>query len=128
MPVLLVLTCNNMGKFQRTLALTKESYTVLRANPQLSVFPVLSGLATIIVTISFFLPMILTSPEVLKGHVLPAHYVVMFAFYVISYFVVIFFNSALVSCAYQGFNGKTASVNDGLSNAARHLPAILMWS
>jgi hypothetical protein len=110
-------------------AITKESYQVLKTTPNLAFFPIISGIACIIATISFMLPLVLT--QHLQDHRPEfgvAHYVVMFLFYFVTSFIVIFFNSALVSCAYDALNGKTTSYKEGLQNATRHTGAILVWS
>ena len=55
-------------------------------------------------------------------------YPVLFAFYFVNYFVIIFFNSALIGCAVLRFNGEEASLVDGLTIAANRLPQILAWA
>ena len=50
------------------------------------------------------------------------YYGLLFAFYAASYFVVIFFNTALISCVNARLNGKEMSIMEGLSNSGRHLP------
>jgi hypothetical protein len=117
-----------MGRFARTWALTKESLAILKANPHLSVFPILSGIASIVVCASFFVPLAISDPGLWKGNFAGPHYLLLAAFYAVSYFVVIFFNSALVSCAYRSFRGEPSTVKQGLADAARHLPAIIFWS
>jgi len=54
--------------------------------------------------------------------------VILFAFYAASYFVVISFNTALISCVNAHLNGREMSVGEGIANASRHLPAILAWA
>ena len=55
-------------------------------------------------------------------------YVILFAYYVASYFVIIFFNSALVACAIIRFQGGDPTLKDGLAAAAARLPQILGWA
>ena len=45
-----------MDKFSRSFALTKQSWSVLRANPQLSLFPIISSVVTLLVLASFAVP------------------------------------------------------------------------
>ena len=108
----------------------KESYAVLKSNPQLSIFPVVSGVVSLIVAASFFIPLALTSGILhSRQHQLePVHYVVLFAFYVVSYFVVIFFNAGLVSCAHDSLMGRPTSFKQGMANAGQHVGPILIWS
>src|SRR5579864_593962 len=114
-----------MGRFSRSWALAKESYAVLKANPQLAIFPVISGIVSVIVAASFMIPLFLLGKA--ANHTQspsPAFYGVLFLFYIASYFVVIFFNSALVSCAYESLNGRPVTFKDGIANALRHLGPI----
>ena len=117
------------NSFSRSWALARESYNVLRSNPQLALFPIISGIASIIVTISFAVPMWLTQ-DFNHGfnRLTPLHYTVIFCFYLASYFVVIFFNAGLVSCAHDSLQGRPTSFSAGMSNAVRHLPSIIMWT
>lgn len=51
-----------------------------------------------------------------------------FALYFIVYFVIIFFNSALIACAKIRFGGGDPTVSDGLRAARQRLPQILAWA
>jgi hypothetical protein len=116
-------------RFARSWTLAKESIGVLRQNPSLMWFPIISGIVTIILSISFFVPVfLLTGGKDLKQINPAIGYPAMAAFYLVSYFVVIFFNAGLVSCAHQGLMGRKTTFSDGLANAAKHLLAILGWS
>lgn len=124
-----------MGRFQNSWAITKQSWAVLRSNPSLAIFPVLSGLATIAVSASFIVPFVMVAlgSEAAKGShqqfmLQPLHYVLGFLYYFLTYFVIIFFNSALVTCAHRNLLGQSATIGDGLSNATRHLGKIVGWS
>jgi hypothetical protein len=55
-------------------------------------------------------------------------YPVTFAFYFCTYCVIVFCNSALVSCALIRFNGDTPSVADGFRMAVARLPQIFAWA
>lgn len=117
------------NRFTRSVAIAKESYRVLKTTPSLAFFPVVSGIACLVATISFLVPLMATG--ILKNqnpHLAPIHYVVMFLFYFATSFIVIFFNSALVSCAYDALNGRPTTYQIGLRNASQHLGAILIWS
>jgi hypothetical protein len=116
--------------------LAGESIRVLQADKKLLVFPLLSFLACLLVLASFILPLI-NSPlarelmDDANGAQAPRDvlvYVALFAFYFLNYFVVIFFNSALVACAVIRFNGDEPTIGDGLRAAAGRLPQILGWA
>jgi hypothetical protein len=119
-----------MGRLQRSWALTQQSLSVLRANPSLIAFPVISSIATLIVSASFFVPLYLVFGEqAVSNEKLPiGAYPFLFLFYVVSYFVVIFFNAALVHCARETLGGRPASVSDGLTAATSRILPILGWA
>ncbi|MBD8881856.1 hypothetical protein IHE49_15320 [Rhodanobacter sp. 7MK24] len=80
------------GKFARSWALMKASAGVLRSDKSLLLFPLLSGLCSIVVAASFLVPVMLA----LVGHhggdldgrrFAPGYYVMLFAFYLAQYFV-----------------------------------------
>ena len=110
----------------RSLLLVKTSWEILMADKKLLAFPILSGIVTILVLISFILPILFTGAFGNVGSILSI--VVLFLFYLVSSFVVVFFNTALIACVNAKLNGKTMSVSEGLGEAARHLPAIIGWA
>jgi hypothetical protein len=123
--------------FQRlaaSFALARSSWNVLCTEKKLLIFPVLSGIGCMLVTLSFGLPFLL-DPQLLrfldqeKGGEMPLWaWAVIFAFYFCNYFVIIFCNAALISCALIRFNGGEPTIGDGLSMANKRLPQILAWS
>jgi len=54
--------------------------------------------------------------------------VVGFVFYLVTSFVIVFFNTALVCCAFIRFNGGNPTVGDGLREARARLPQIFGWA
>lgn len=52
----------------------------------------------------------------------------LFVFYLANYFVIVFFNSALVACAMIRFNGDNPTLKDGLGAAIERLPQIFGWA
>ena len=118
------------AKFAQSWSLVKASASVLRSDKELLVFPLLSGLASLIVIASFFIPAVLGG--VFAGHeegeLNIVMYAVLFAFYVVQYFVIIFFNSALVGAALIRLRGGDPTVADGFRIAMSKLPAILGYA
>jgi hypothetical protein len=107
------------GRFSRSLALAKASWSVVRADKELLWLPVLSVLALLLLLGSFVLPAAALgyldtgtptdpSPEVAAGA---------FVFYVVAYFVAIFFNTALVGAAMIRMDGGNPTLRDGLAIA-----------
>ncbi len=110
----------------RSFALVKTSWDILMDDKMLLAFPVLSGFFTLLVLITFILPLFFTKAFESSGSIMAI--IMLFLFYVVSYFVVIFFNTALISCVNAKLNGKTMSISEGISNSVKHLPAILGWA
>jgi hypothetical protein len=115
-------------RISRSFELVKASWGILMQDKNLLVFPVLSGIFTLLVIISFVLPFVLTRQAAQVTTTTPGSVLVLFLFYVASYFVVIFFNTALVSCVYARLNGQTMTIGEGLATAARHIVPILAWA
>lgn len=120
-----------MGKFGRTWALMKSSAGILKQDKELMLFPVLSGIFTLLLVASFVVPlfgsdMLDNMDEGSQGEQL--FYLGLFAFYVFSYFIVIFFNSAIIACALIRMEGGDPTVKDGLDAAVSRLPQIFSWA
>ncbi|MCE9530790.1 MAG: DUF6159 family protein [Planctomycetes bacterium] len=113
-------------------AMARSSWRVIMSDKKLLLFPVVSGILFLIVTASFLIPMgILANQGKLedgKGNLQVWVYPVIFALYFCTYFVIIFCNAALVSCALVRFNGGTPSVGDGFRAAMARLPQIAAWA
>jgi len=113
--------------------LARQSWRVLQQDKELLVFPMLSGLAAAIVLASFVAPLWGTeyASELLDDRQLPRDplaYAILFAFYFVNYFVIVYFNSALVACAIIRLRGGDPTVSDGLRAANSRLPQILAWA
>lgn len=124
------------GMFRRlryTWRLMGASLEVLRQDKKLLVFPLLSGIACLLVVGSFLAPMayagMLQPPgEEATAAMRVGYYGILFAFYLCNYFVIIFFNTALVGSALMRLQGSDAGVGDGLRMAASRLVPILGWA
>jgi hypothetical protein len=120
-----------MGKFARSWALAKASLEVLRSDKELLVFPLLSVAAVIVVAITFMLPLfglgILDDAD--RGAGVPTlFYVWGFGFYLVQYFVVFFFTTALVGAAMVRLDGGDPTVGTGLRIAAGKWVSILGYA
>ena len=114
------------AKFSRSWELVKASAGVLRSDKELLIFPVISGIAALIVLASFAIPIVgLKLFEHGNG---PLGYVLGFLFYLCQYFVIFFFNSALVGAAMIRLNGGDPTVADGLRIARERMLPILGYA
>lgn len=126
--------------FQRLSAgwqLAKQSLNVLRLDKELLMFPILSGLACLVVTASFAAPLIFSgmlenvANQEGNNPAAPANllfYGLIFLFYFSTYFIIIFFNSALVACAIIRLKGGDPVLRDGVGAAMARLPQIIAWA
>jgi len=113
--------------------LVGQSFRVLRDQPRLVVFPLLSSIACLLVLAGFAVPLWQTPQvqAVLQERHAPDNpltYVVLFLFYFANYFVIVFFNSALLSCAVMRFRGHEPTIGDGLRVAMARVPQIAGWA
>lgn len=115
-------------RMSRTWEMTKESFAVLAADKRLMIFPVLSGIAVILVSLSFAIPAVTSGALQNARTNQPEQYLLLFLFYVANYFVVIFFNCALVGAASMCLAGGHATVKDGLGMAWERVGRIFMWA
>lgn len=121
-----------MGRFSRSWALIKASAGMLRADTELLVFPLLSSVATLIVVASFVAPLILfgdtSASELKQDGMTPLQAVWLFSFYLCQYFVIFFFNSALVGAAMIRLDGGDPTLADGLRIAWSRIGAIFGYA
>lgn len=113
-------------RISRSWELVKASAAVLSADRELMIFPLLSSLAVLIVTATFALPIIITSSAMDDSRL--GFYLVIFLFYLVSYFVIIYFNSALIGAALIRIKGGDPTVMDGFAIANSHFSAILGYA
>lgn len=122
-------------KISRSWTLAGECWDVLKEDPALLIFPLLSSLAIVLLLASFAVPLFM------MGHILQAvddgstmhtarllSYAWVYLFFVICYTIVMFFNTALVAVALRRLDGEPAGVEEGLQIALSNLPAILGYA
>lgn len=111
----------------RSFTLIKESWRVISLDREILLFPVLSGVALLFILLSFVLPALFLSgdrAEFSGGLLL----IGLFLFYLLCYFVVIYFNTALITCARIRLTGGNPVFMDGIRNANAHLVPIFIWA
>jgi uncharacterized protein DUF6159 len=114
-------------RLSRSWSLVKASASVLMQDKELLVFPLVSLVSLVAVLAAFAVPTVALG--VLEGFgrgqaLTAAHYVLAFLFYFAQYFVIFFFNSALVGAAMMRLDGKDPSVSDGLRIATSRIGTI----
>ena len=127
-----------MGKFSRSWELVKQSFAILRSDKQLMLFPVLSAVSCFVVTAAIstggaFLLLPARAAAIAAGERFnpnqsPMFLLGMFTLYVVNYFVIVFFNVALVAVANSRLMGGCWTFKDGLELAWERKGTILEWA
>ncbi|MDD1724976.1 MAG: DUF6159 family protein [Methanospirillum sp.] len=113
----------------RSMALIRESWEVLKKDKEILLFPVLSGIICIIIAASFLIPAVLMGIGFdTKHQTTPLVYAGIFLFYLVTYFVVIFFNAGLVACAHIRLTGGDPRFSDGITAAKKNIGQIFIWA
>ena len=108
-----------------------NSFKVLRANKQLIIFPILSGLSLLLVFASFFLALLGMSDWKLANIDAPGEalsYLVLFGYYIFNYFVIVFFNMALIHCCSLYYKGEEVTIRKGIDFSMSRIGKIFLWA
>jgi uncharacterized protein DUF6159 len=119
-----------MNRIQNGWKITLNSFKILKANQKLIVFPILSGISIILIMASFFTAVFAASGwhYISIGDNKTTRYFVLFLFYVMNYFVVVFFNMALIHCTHLYFKGEEVTVKKGLQFSLTRIGTIFIWA
>ncbi len=119
-------------RVSRSFELVKASASVLGADKELLLFPVVSALLSIVVLVSFAVPMFLAGvfdATALRDSGFPlAGYLIGFLFYVVQYTVIFFCNTALVGAALIRLRGGDPTLADGFRIATSRLGVIVGYA
>jgi hypothetical protein len=131
-----------MDRIGRSWDLICQSFSVLNSDKELLWLPIASAIACISLSVVMlsggallFLPRLRAIAPQLQPHqpfpmsqISQGMWVWLLLFYVLNYFVVFFFNVALVSIALNRLAGGQATMNDGLQAAWKRLGVIFEWA
>lgn len=117
------------GRIRNGWALAKQSWRVLAQDKQLLVFPAASGICCALVLAGFFAAIWASGAGADEDQASRSiGWVVLFAYYFANYFVIVFFNSALVACAMARLRGANPTARDGLRAARERVGQIAAWA
>jgi hypothetical protein len=119
------------ARISRSWDLVKASASVLAGDKELLLFPLVSTGVLLLVIASFAVPVFGLNLLGLAGtqsHHSPVMYVVGFLFYFSHYFVIFFFNTALVGAAMLRLDGKGGTFGDGMRLASAKIVPILGYA
>ena len=126
-----------MDRFSRSWELVKQSFAILKSDKELALLPVASAICCVLV-----------SAMVIFGSWMPVWtemraaqaagvqwrpefatiWLGLFLFYLVNYFVIVFFNVALMSAATELLAGRPATLRGGLTVAWERKGKILQWA
>ena len=116
-----------MNKIQSSWELVKASFRVIKADKELMIFPIISSISLVFVTITFFIPSLFAGIFEESGLGVIS-YVVLFLYYLAQYTVIFFFNTALVGAAMIRLQGGDPTLKDGFRIALSRFGAILGYA
>jgi hypothetical protein len=125
-----------MGRFGRSWELVKQSFAILKSDKQLMLLPVASAISCLLATGlllsgvggTFFLIIWFTRWESSERLNYLLLYTGVFVFYLVNYFVIVFFNAALVSAASERLAGRPATLRGGVAKAWERRGKVAQWA
>jgi hypothetical protein len=122
-----------MQKLSRTWSMMSACWQILKQDKGLLLFPFISSVCCLLLLASFAVPLYVTNHWQPPGRDADAirqvaYYGTLFLFYVLNYFVIVFFNAAIVACATLRMRGGNPTVADGFRAASARLPVIAGWA
>lgn len=120
-----------MGAFKRSKDLTKSSFRVIKKDPELFVYVILSSIISFVILLFFLLPIIFSEIYSAFSGSLFAEVdslTVYFALYLCLFLVSTFFNFAIVYTAAKRFSGHNAKFFESLKFAFSKFHLIFLWS
>jgi hypothetical protein len=121
---------NEMGRIGRGWKLAKMSLGIIRKDKEILIFPILSGLVTMIILASFLVGAFFSVgfDGLANGSSSWIFYAFFAVFYFVSFFVAIFFNACVIGCATIRLNGGDPTVKDGFRIAMDNIGRIAAWA
>jgi hypothetical protein len=109
------------------------SWRILTQDKKVLLFPFMSLLSCLAVAATFIIPLFATGkwhPPTNDATTVQqvCYYGFLFLYYYCNYFVIVFFNAALVSYIVMRMNGDSPTIGDAFSAALARLPLIAGWA
>jgi hypothetical protein len=108
--------------FSRSWELVKTSFSILRQDKELLIFPLMSGIALLLITATFAVPFFVVSGSDI------AMVILAFVYYVVTSYVAIFANAAVAGAALMRLQGEDPTFNDAFSAAQSRADKIFGWA
>jgi hypothetical protein len=122
-----------VGRFRKSLALAKSSWSILNADRELLWLPVISFAATLVVIATFAAPVVALSHTTAadgsrQSSFGPVGWILTFVGYVVLAYITIFFNAAIVHAADERMRGGDPTLGSALRGARGRAGQILPWA
>lgn len=117
-----------MGRIATTISLARSSWAVLKADRELVLLPVMSGIASLVVMATFVVPVVVTSDDLEATSQSPTAYVLLFLMYVVLAYITVFFNAALIHAANERLDGGDPTLGSAINGALARAGRILPWA
>ncbi|MBU1671034.1 MAG: hypothetical protein KKF41_04020 [Actinobacteria bacterium] len=115
--------------WSNSMELLKASWAVLRKEKSLVIFPIVSGILSIVLIAALIVPVYFLT-GIKDGNVRnnPLFYVFFFIFYFVTSFVVFFFNTGLIACTQEVMRGGDPDFSYGFNIAMQNVGKIAGWA
>jgi hypothetical protein len=119
-----------MGRFQNSIALAKSSWDVLRENKHLTLLPLMSFAATLVLAVAVLLPigLIVRDGSGDYSGSKPLVWILGFIGVVALTYIVVFFNAALVFAANRRFQDEPVEISDAIHASVERSHVLLPWA
>ena len=111
--------------------LTMNSFKILKEHKKLILFPILSGASLLLIMGSFIVAVLASAGWEIDNISEPnatTNYLIMFLFYLVNYFIVVFFNMALIHCTRLYFQGEEPTIRKGIQFSLTRIGTIFAWA
>ena len=109
-----------------------SSFKVLKEKKELVIFPILSGISILLLVGSFVVAVFVRDGWDPENNIdqfnTTTYYLLLLGFYVVNYFIVVFFNMALIHCTRLYFRGEEVTVRAGLQFSMSRIGIIFSWA
>jgi hypothetical protein len=121
-----------MGKFAASRTIVRESWSILKQDKELLLFPIVSAIISLIaigaLVIWYMTSMPAIDVEAAKESMGIAEYAFLLVYYVIIFFIANFFQVGMYTIISARFNGQNLSFGDGMKGAWENMGKIFLWS
>jgi len=119
-----------MNVISQTLDAVQKSWKILMADKELMIFPLISGILCLLVSASFYFPLSAGGNSVENIYInnRAGFIVLAFLFYFFNYFVITFFNCAVIAGAEIRMAGGDPTLSDGFKASWAVVTYIAAWA